>query len=467
MHTAIFMAKKDSLVGVAILVLTLATAGAGAQVVESPLPFDSAGRVRSVTPALVQRFGLVPPVWPVTGPFLQARLFAVSSGGSVLVAERPTGAFERYALADQDLAALRGVVDAAMSMIGSRVGEDRPDIISEPARGAFLRNQMILAAALYGPLIAAMTDDARAGTALYLISVGGSFFVLNSISKTTPITRAQNDLATDGAMRGAATAVGLLNVFGGEDIHRKTYSGIALGGAVAGSAIGYVRGRGLTDSEAHASMKFSTFGAATALGVTAALGDLEGESAERTAAGAMVAAGVTGYLLGPAYPRRAKYSVTAGDVRLLPIGALLGAAIAVTPFVENDDATLPAAAATIGGWAGILVADRAWARPYDHGSGDVTQVWLGTIAGGLLGGASIVLTDAQGAVGVGMVTLGATLGAIAGHSMASPARAGSRRALAPSASPRSGGTRLTVDPTALGFAAAGVPGQHALLSFRF
>ncbi len=425
-----------------------------AQVVERPLAFDSAGKIGSLTPSLVSRLGLSPPAWPVQGDFLQARVFSVSTGGIVLVAERPGGALERHTLSDEQLQTLRTVVDAAMTVIGSRVGEDRPDMISEPARGAFLRNQMILAAALYGPLLASLSDDGQTATALYLISVGGSYFALNNISRTTPITRAQNDLATDGAIRGAGTAAGMMRAFGGEDVHQKTYSGIALGGAVVGSAIGYVRGRGLTDSEAHAAMSASTFAAGTVLGIAGSFGP-DRESAERTVAGSMVAAGLVGYLLGPHYPRRARYTVTAGDVRLLTVGAVLGVAAGVTPFVDADDIRGAFAGGTIGGLAGIALAERGWARRYDNSTGDVTQTWLGTIAGGLLGGAVTVLVEPdEASVAMGLVTGGAVVGALAGHSFAKAAPA-----------KRLGALRFT--PENLAFAAARVPGRHSVLSLSF
>jgi len=453
----------------AFLLLLVAALRLDAQVVERPVAFDSAGKVRSLTPSLVARFGLRPPAWPVSADFTQARLFAVSTGGSVLVAERRTGEMERYLLADDQVNALRAAVDSAMSQSGALVGEDRPDLISEPARGAFLRNQMILAAALYGPLLASLTDDVKTGTALYLISVGGSYFVLNNISKNTAITRAQNDLATDGAVRGAGTAVGLLRAFGGPDVNDKAYSAAALSGAIFGSLTGYAYGRRLTDSEAQSAIKGSTFAAATAFGIAGASSDLDGESAERFVAGSMVASGIIGYLVGPRYPRVASYTVTSGDVRLLPIGALLGALVGVTPFVDQNNDRLAFGAATLGGWAGILAADRAWARPFDHGTSDVTQVWLGTIAGALLGGGLIVLTETDNAVpALAMVTGGGLLGAIAGHHLADPPRAQPRRAsLAPDLRSRGGRLAISLDPTALAFSAARVPGRHALISLRF
>jgi hypothetical protein len=456
MQTAIFMATKDSLVSLAILVLATVARSTAAQVVETPVPFDSAANVRSVTPALAARLGLQPPAWPVSGDYVQARLYAVSTGGVVLVVERSGGTLERYPLAEPGLAALRGAINTATLAIGNRVGEDRPDVISEPARGAFLRNQMILAAGLYGPLLAALTDDAKTGTVMYLAAVGGSYFVLNTISRTTPITRAQNDLATDGALRGAATAVGLMRAFRGDDFHRKTYSGTALGGAIAGSIFGYARGRGLTDSEAHSAMKFSTFAAGTVFGLAGTFGAFGGDSdAEQVVAGSMVAAGLAGYLLGPAYPRRASYTVTAGDVRLLPIGALLGALVGATPVADADDEKLIAAGATLGGLAGIWLADRVWAVPYDHASGDVTQTWLGTIAGGLLGAAAVVLVEPRDAFpALALVTTGAIAGALGGHRLASPRRAQPRVSW-----------RFTPDRGAL--ALAGVPGVYPVVTVRW
>jgi len=428
----------------------------GAQIIETPIAFDSAGKVRSLSPGLVTRLGLGSPAWPVQGDFVQARVFQTSTGAIVLVAERRDGTFERHDLGEAQLQALRAAIDASMTTIGARVGDERADVISEPARGAFLRNQMILAAALYGPLIASLSDDGKAATAMYLISVGGSYFVLSNISKTTAITRAQNDLATDGALRGAGTAVGLMRVFAGEGIDRKAYSSLALAGAVSGSAIGYIRGRGLTDSEAHAAMKFSTFAAGTAFGLAGTVGLFEGgEGAERTVAGAVVAAGLAGYLLGPAYPRTARYTVTAGDVRLLPIGALLGVMTGATLTAATERAEPIAAAATAGGLAGLYLADRMWARPYDHGTGDVTQTWLGTIAGGLLGGAVSVLAEPdEPTLPLALITGGGIVGAIAGHSIASPRRVLTRAS-------------IRLHPENLGFAAARLPGLHPLLSLAF
>src|SRR5687768_11390419 len=159
MQTAIFMAGKDShrwshtafrgfmrIITRSIILLSflVSAPAAFAQVTETPIAFDSAGKVRTLTPSLVQRFDLKPPAWPVFGDFREARLYAVSSGGRVLVVDRPTGAVERYALSDDVVASLQQAIDASMTVRGRTVSEERADIVSQPANRAFVRNQMLL-----------------------------------------------------------------------------------------------------------------------------------------------------------------------------------------------------------------------------------------------------------------------------------------------------------------------------------
>jgi hypothetical protein len=469
MHTAIFMAKQDSLMRAAILLSIVAATHLGAQVVETPVPFDSAARVRVLTPALAQRFALGPPAWPVTGDFVAARLYAVSGGGTILAVERPNGQVERYALVDEHLVALRTAVQVAQLANAEPVRAERPAEATLSARRAFARNQMILSTVVHGPFIASFADDGKTGTALYLLSVGASFFVVNNIAKNLNVTHTQNALATDGTLRGAVATTGLLFAFGGDNVDRKLYSAVGLAGAIGGAKLGFEYGRRLTDSEGQAARKFSTLGAAMTLGVLGALGTIDDE--DRPVIGAAVAGGLAGYVIGPAYPRRASYNVTAGDVRTLPVGAILGAAAGLTPFIRNDSNRVEVlyGAATAGGIAGTLLVDRLLVRKFDYSNADATQLWLGTLAGGLLGGALVVLAEPQSvAVGVGLVTAGAILGTIGGHSLAKPNDAGPRGALRETGLPvRLGSTRLQFAPANLAFAASRVPGNYPVLSLRF
>src|SRR4051794_2528430 len=81
---------------ISILCLTTTSAVARAQVVETPIPFDSARRVLAVTPAVADRFHLSGPAWTVQGEYREARLYSVDPGGGfVLVVQRLSGALER------------------------------------------------------------------------------------------------------------------------------------------------------------------------------------------------------------------------------------------------------------------------------------------------------------------------------------------------------------------------------------
>lgn len=455
-----------------VVLMALAARGSGAQVVtEIPIPFDGAGKVRTLTPSLVSRFGLQSPAWPVQGAFVEARLFAVSTGGRVLAVQRQSGAIDRYGFTDSAAATVRAAIETTMAQSGRLVTEERADVISEPARGAFVRNQMGLTWALYGPLAAAATNDVKAGTALYLMGTGASYFITTAIGKRTTVTRAQNNLATDGALRGAGTAAGLMYAFSPTDhVHGRTVSGVALAGSIAGTVAGFKFGSGRTDSEAQATTTISNIAALTALGIGGAMGAFEDSIQAHGTVGAVVGASLLGYALGPSYPRRASYAVTRGDVQMLSVTSLLGVAVALTPFVGEDvDPKGVFVAATAGMLGGALVGDRVLARRFDYSTSEATQVGLGLAAGALLGAGVIVLTESSDSRGaMGTLTAGAILGTIAGHKMANPARAGVlRTGAARTPGAQLGSTKLELNPTGLVFGLARVPGQHGIVSLRF
>jgi hypothetical protein len=441
-----------------------------AQVVETPEPFDSAGQVRSVTPPLAARLQLGLPAWPVIGDFVEARLFGISTGGFVIVVERRTGQLARYALTAEQRNELRAAVTIAMARFGQVVGEERPLVISEPARGAFVRNQMVLAATIYGPALAALTGDPTAGTAVYLVATGATFFTLSAMSRRVPVSRAQNHLSTDGGVRGALMANGLVYVVSEDNASTEAVALATLAGGIAGAVSGFRIGRGLTDSEAKASTAGSTFLAATTLGTLGAAGLLEDGGSARPAVAATIAAGLVGYPVGLLYPRRARYTVTAGDVDMLGTAAALGVMTALTPVVDADTRNQVIwAAATAGLVGGLVIGDRLLVRPYNHTQAEATQVRLGAAAGGLIGLGAAALAEAGAQATVGLATAGAILGTLGAEQLVAPARAGPRRT-SPGrngASPDRRSARFAFTPGGGALAAVGVPGRHAVLSVRF
>ena len=64
------------------------------------MAFDSAGRITVITPPLAARLGLVAPAWPVSGDFLDARLYQLgdSTVSYVIVVRRQRDEVDRFPL---------------------------------------------------------------------------------------------------------------------------------------------------------------------------------------------------------------------------------------------------------------------------------------------------------------------------------------------------------------------------------
>lgn len=445
------------------LLLTAAVA-AGAQTTETPIAFDSAARILSVGKSLATRLNLSAPVWPVSGEFTEARLYQVSSGGYVMTVSRPNGSLERFALDDQQFTALRGAFQEALTREGKVVAEDAATVISEPARGPFVRDQMLLATILYGPALSSLTHDEAAGSGAYLLTVGTTFFVVNQFARTRTISKAQNALTTDGALRGwaaTALAVGATGARLSDDGAAIT----ALIGGIGGSIVGYQRGKRLTHAEAQAAMTMSTLAAGTAIGLGYASG-IVGDDDDQAASTAVLAGGIAGYVLGPKYPRQAPYTVTAGDVSLVRLGAVLGAVAAISPTVDSDiDPKAGVAIATAGWVAGAFVADRIAAKPFNYGLSDSRMVYLGALGGGLMGLALPVMARAESGTPymIGF-SAGSLIGAAVTHNMVKPSREGSA---VMSGSNRSNANHFQFSPEGLAMTLAKQRGVHPLVSVRF
>jgi hypothetical protein len=445
--------------------LLSAAVAANAQTTETPIAFDSAARIVSVGRSLATRLNLSAPVWPVSGEFIEARLYQVSSGGYVMTVSRPNGSLERFALDDQQFTSLRAAFQEALTREGKVVAEDAATVISEPARGPFVRDQMLLATILYGPALSSLTHDEAAGSGAYLLTVGTTFFVVNQFARTRTISKAQNALTTDGAVRGwAATALAV-----GATGARLSSDGAAITallGGIGGSIVGYQRGKRLTHAEAQAAMTMSTLAAGTAIGVGFASG-IVGEDNDQAASAAVLAGGIAGYVLGPRYPRQAPYTVTAGDVSLVRLGAVLGSITAISPTVDSDiDPKAGVAIATAGWVAGAFVADRIAAKPFNYSTSDSRMVYLGALGGGLMGLALPVMARAEhGTPYMIGFSAGSLIGATVTHSMAKPSREGSA-VMGPSGN-RSNSTRVQFSPEGLAMTLAKRQGFHPLLSVRF
>lgn len=442
--------NSNRLMRFVLALLLLAAPLATAQVVETPEPFDSAGRVMVVTPEIAARLQLGPPAWRVVGDFTEARLYGIGADSYVLAVTRRTGAVERYSLTAADRQYLRERV----SLLPQRfMVRERGD------RGAFIRNQTILGLLVYAPAFAgAITNDDAGGASAYLLMAGATFFGATQLARDHTITPAMRSLSTHGAIHAAASGGALAYAFDASD--DGTAAGIFVGG-IGGTAAGLLLGRHMTSGEAVAAGFGADVAALTTLGLIAATqgGSDNLDSLARIDAALLVGAAALGYPLGYLYPRSVPYKVTGGDIGTLWLSGLLGVSTAGIFLVEgNPDKATVSLALTGGFLGGIVAGDRLLVRRFDHSSGDAALLGLGGIAGGLigLGVANLVDREGDGAVDIGIFTGGAIGGVALTHGLLGVGRDTGRF-----------GSRIRFNPAGLGLAAAGVQGRHPILSVSF
>ena len=360
-----------------------------AQVVERPVPFDSAGQVVVMTPYIAERAALRAPWWPVSGDFTEARMYTVNDSTYVLAVGRRTGVVERYTLTAVDRDAIRSIVSRLpREVIAAR----------HEARNAFIRGQTLLGIGVYGPAFAgAIGDNTGSQTAGYLVVAGGTFFAASEISRRMFISRPLADLSTNmglnGALGGWATTY-LLSAG-----NKAQYAGAFVGG-LAGTAIGLRAARNMTEADAVAAGFGSDIGALIAFGTMEALRGQETctfdpvaftetctkrRLSNRSEVAFILASGIIGYPIGLLYPRNALYSVTPGDVQTLGTTALLGAGAGVSLLNRHTPYSRFAAAATIGAVLGMMAGDRFLVQRYDHDRDEADRLSLGTAAGALMG----------------------------------------------------------------------------------
>ncbi|HEV7595021.1 MAG TPA: hypothetical protein VGO33_08485 [Gemmatimonadaceae bacterium] len=433
-----------------------------AQIVERPVPFDSAGLVIVMTPFLAERAALRPPWWPVSGDFTDARLFTTNDSTYVLAVTRRTGVVERYALSSTDRDAIRAVV----SRLPRAVIVARND-----ARNAFVRSQTLLGLLVYGPTFAgAMSDNSAAATAGYLVVAGGTFFAASEIARRTSISRAQSDLALNMGRNGALAGWAATYVLGAGN---RSQSGGAFVGGLTGATLGVAIGRNMTEADAVGAAFGSDIGALIGWGTMESLKGKQtcnvnpGVSVKctrnlsaRTEVTMVLASGIIGYPMGVLYPRNAHYNVTPGDIQTLWGSTLIGMAASGALFIDRNTSTRTVAASlTAGGVVGIIAGDRFLVQRYDHSRTDAGRVVLGTIAGGLFGAgiASIPNTrNPDPRLVLGLASVGGLIGIIA-----------TERYLDPSSDAGQPRIRVTFNPAGIVGLATRASGNHSLLNVRF
>jgi hypothetical protein len=443
--------------------LLLPASRISAQIVERPVPFDSAGLVTVMTPFLAEKAALRPPWWPVSGDFTDARLFTANDSTYVLAVTRRTGVVERYSLSATDRDAIRAVV----SRLPRAVIVARND-----ARNAFIKGQTILGIFAYGPTFAgAISNNSSGITAGYLVVAGGTFFAASEIARQNSISRAQSDLAFNMGHNGALAGWGTMYVLGASN---RAQSGGAFVGGLAGAALGVGIGRSMTEADAVGAAFGSDIGAIIGWGAMEAIrGDQTCTQPDptqpqicsrnlglRTEVTMILASGIVGYPMGVLYPRNAHYNVTPGDIETLWASTLVGMATSGALFIgETRSRRTVATSLTAGGVLGIIVGDRLLVQRYDHSRTDGGRVKLGAFAGALMGAGIGLIPNTSNPnphLLLGLAAAGGLTGIIVTEHYIDPA--------SDAGQPR---IRVTFNPASLPLLAARTPGNYSLINVRF
>ena len=434
-----------------------------AQIIERPVPFDSAGLVTVMTPFLADRAALRPPWWPVSGEFTEARLFTTNDSTYVLAVTRRTGVVERYPLGTTDRDAIRAVV----SRLPRETVMARTD-----ARNAFIRRQTLLGLFVYGPTFAGtIGDNSGSQSAGYLVVAGGTFFAASEVSRRMFISRPQADLSTNTGLNGALAGWATTYLFNAGS--KGQYAGAFIGG-LTGATIGVRAARNMTEADAVAAGFGSDIGALIALGTVEALrGDRSctfdpvtfvdncttRRLSNRSEVAVVLASGLIGYPIGLLYPRNARYSVTAGDVETLGTTAALGAVAGIALLSRHASYSHFATVATVGGILGMMAGDRFLVQRYDHDRDEADRLSLGTTAGALLG-LGIAAIDSSTRNNPHVIGGLAVVGGVAGLII-------TERYLGPKPDAGPPRFRVTFNPVSIALLAARTPGNHSLLNVRF
>ena len=382
---------------------------------------------------------------------------------------------ERFPL---DVAGRNALADAmarsTSTAVATGVMDSMPTFISEPVRTGFVVNQTLLGLTVFGPAAAAMIAEPAASSAAYLAVAGGTFFYAAGLTQSTPVSRAQNHLATHSAVRGAIAANLALYALAGDAIEGQAAAAAILVGGILGDVVGFQLAKPMTDAEAHGTSHGSTVTALTTYGVMGALGaynDSTSDVTPRIASAIILGAGAAGYPLGLRFVRTSPYRVTAGDVGAMFTAELLGLGAAATLIPDSASIQLGFGLLTAGYVGGAILGDRLLVRKFDHTESDARLLGLGTTAGALMGIALPVAGRAtSGRVYLGMATVGGIFGAMATENFIKPARARGRDEAGRrtgSSTGRMKNVDVSFSPQGAVMAGSGIKGHHSLLSLRF
>ena len=372
---------------------------------EIQVAFDAAGEVNTIDAELERRLNLFPEV----EGFREARLYRLSDEAFELVIQYSEGGQvvrDRRRLSTEEVRALRQRVDERMQTL-------RTQRIDQEGRYKFLAATTLLGAeqGILLPIALGVESD-RALASLPLFGAAGGFLIPFLLTQNASVTEAQATMTVYGGLQGITHGALLTLLLGGDDPSDEALSGAValMSGAQAAAGFAYTDDWGIQAGTA----ELMTFGSLFGLGYGAATSalivgdDFDGDVARLTGGTGLV--GSLGGALA-AYRLAQRRHVTQGDARLLARLGVLGTEAAVTIGVlMGIESTRPTVAMLMAGTLAGLGGGWYAVNGRDFTRGQANVMWLGSLAGNLLGAALSISLDASSEMATTLSTLGAGAG---------------------------------------------------------
>jgi len=365
--------------------LMLAPALALGQTMETPVSFDSNGKIMEWTRKLESQAALFPEVADFKSAVLwkadTAYTLEITAGLGRMRKPLPKSGYDT----------LKFKVDNFLTTSGGSLA------LNQEGRGAYLLWQIPLSLGWYGPAVLGIIqpEEATTGVGLYLASASASYFIPFIITNNKQVTSGQEHLSIAGGFRGITAGMAISNLLDMED--SKGYFATMLATSISGQIAGYHYGKYFTKPQARMISNYATFGMIE-LPLASILLKTEyetGESFLRAQSAYLMAGMAGGAYLGYKLAYRKNYSdgqpaiiATAGWTGLLAgYGAyffLRGPYDGSSFGFSSTDAKTATLMALSTSATGLYLAHR-YTKGYTFSRGDGFLVMGSTAAGGLLG----------------------------------------------------------------------------------
>jgi hypothetical protein len=390
--------------------LLLAWALALGQTMETPVSFDSNGKIMEWDRKMEARAGL----FPEAADFRSAVLWKADT---VYTLEITTAQGRmRKPLTVGGFDSLRQKADNFLNTSGSAY------TMNQDGRGAYLLWQIPLSLGWYGPAVLALTEPENGSTAagLYLTSAAATYFIPFMLTKNRQITSGQEHLSIAYGFRGIYAGAALCALlFDMDDI--RTSSGIMLATSIGGQVAGYKWGAHFTKPQGRIISHYATFGL---MDLPLLLTTIQEKPDDKLMAAGTLSGLVGGTYLG--YRLARGRNISDGEPTIVATsgwtGMAAGTGLYLCAFSREDNDNLDInqklySALCLAGNAAGLYFGHKYTRGYSFSRGDGFIV-AGTTSGGALLGAGIgfLLSPHRSDIGMMRLITGAsTAGMLGGY----------------------------------------------------